>query len=72
MASKPIDKLGVLIDKLSRGPKPRTRTTLSNTIKALFLQNVTDLEIDEIVSEMINSNRIEIHDNKITYLNIDP
>ncbi len=47
--------------------KPRTVKTLTNTIKTLFQQRLTDAELAVLLHELERQQVISIHDIKVTY-----
>jgi len=47
--------------------RPRTLKTLRSTIKALFVNQLTEKELEEIIDQLSNRQEIKIADGKVTY-----
>lgn len=65
----PSEKLAVIVSNLQhRGAsKPRTVKTLSSTIHALFLKQLTEHELTELLKELQAKKFIKIDESKVSY-----
>jgi hypothetical protein len=69
--SKPIlEQVDAVIDNLvkRKASRPRTLKTLRSTIKSLFVNQLTDEELDAIVKQLSKRGAINIADEKVTYV----
>ena len=69
--SKPIlEQVDAVIDNLvkRKTSRPRTLKTLRSTIKSLFVNQLTDDELDAIVKQLSKRGTINIADEKVTYV----
>jgi hypothetical protein len=69
--SKPIlEQVDAVIDNLvkRKASRPRTLKTLRSTIKSLFVNQLTDDELDAIVKQLSKRGAINIADEKVTYV----
>jgi len=62
-------KIDAVIDNLTKrkASRPRTLKTLRSTIKALFVNQLTDEELETILGQLTMRGAIEIKDNKVNY-----
>jgi len=62
-------KVDAVIENLEKRKtsRPRTLKTLRSTVKALFVNQLTEKEIEEIIDQLSNRQAIKIADGKVTY-----
>lgn len=63
------DKINTVIDNLTKrkASRPRTLKTLRSTIKALFINQLADEELETILGQLAKRGAIGIKDNKVNY-----
>jgi PIN domain len=63
------EKVDAVIDNLSKrkAGKPRTLKTLRSSIKTLFLNQLSDDELDGLIGELKNRGAIKVADGKVQY-----
>jgi hypothetical protein len=63
------EKVDAVIDNLVRrkAAKPRTLKTLRSTIKALFVAQLSDEELDGLIEELTSRGAIKVSDGKVHY-----
>lgn len=63
------EKTDAIIDNLAKrkASKPRTLKTLRSTIKALFVNNLVDKELDDIIEQLTKRGAIKVADGKVHY-----
>ena len=64
-----LHKIDTVIDNLTKrkASRPRTLKTLRSTIKALFVNQLADEELETILGQLTMRGTIEIKDNKVNY-----
>ncbi len=62
-------KIDAVIDNLAkrRAAKPRTLKTLRSTIKALFVNQLCDEELDDLIEELTARGAVKVTDGKVHY-----
>ncbi len=62
-------KIDAVIDNLAkrRAAKPRTLKTLRSTIKALFVDQLSDEELDALIAELTERGVVKVSDGKVHY-----
>ena len=63
------DKINTVIDNLTKrkAARPRTLKTLRSTIKALFVNQLGDEELETILGQLTKRGAIDINENKVNY-----
>lgn len=62
-------KVEAVIDNLAKrkAAKPRTIKTLRSTIKALFVDQLSDEEVDDLIGELAKIGAVKVSDGKVQY-----
>ena len=62
-------KIDAVIDNLAKrkAAKPRTLKTLRSTIKALFVNQLSDEELDDLIGELTERGAVKVTDGKVHY-----
>jgi PIN domain-containing protein len=65
----PHEKLDAVIDNLAKrkSARPRTIKTLRSSINALFVNQLTDEELDDLIAQLTERGTIKIADGKVHY-----
>lgn len=63
------EKIDAVIDNLAKrkASRPRTLKTLRSTIKALFVNQLADEELEELLEQLARRGAIDIKDGKVSY-----
>jgi hypothetical protein len=63
------EKIDTVIDNLAKrkASRPRTLKTLRSTIKALFVNQLADEELEELLEQLSKRGTIDIKDGKVSY-----
>lgn len=63
------EKIDAVIDNLAKrkASRPRTLKTLRSTIKALFVNQLADDELEELLEQLSKCGTIDIKDGKVSY-----
>lgn len=64
-----VDRMDAVIDNLAKrkAAKPRSLKTLRSSINALFVNQLSDEELDELIEELTRRGTIKITDEKVHY-----
>ena len=67
--SAPTEKVDVVVENLTKrkASRPRTLKTLRSTIKALFVNKLTDEELEVILGQLSKRGAVHIKDGKVDY-----
>ena len=62
-------KIDAVIDDLAKrnGAKPRTLKTLRNTVRALFVNQLSEEELDDLIGELTQGGIVKITDGQVHY-----
>lgn len=68
-AKSPTDKVAVTVANLQQrgASKPRTVKTLSSTISAIFLKQISDEELISLIGELQSKGYITVNETKVSY-----
>ena len=68
-AKSALEKIDAVIDNLAKrkASRPRTLKTLRSTIKALFVNQIADEELEELLEQLSKRGTIDIKDGKVSY-----
>ncbi len=64
----PKERMGLVVDRFKSGASlPRTLSTLKSTIDAILFKQVSEMDVQAMVDQMIKAGYVTVADEKVTY-----